>query len=174
MVDTHSKIFFSETEVREIPTGLRPIVITDNFSTPENIGHVIRLAANIGALKVIILGDNSLRTSKIRKTAGTSFDHIPVEFIATEELSAHIPEGYTLTALETASGAENLFTTNLPDKMALILGNEKYGISAELLNMSGKIIFIPMPGPIKSMNVSHAAAVCLFCWMGQVNTIDYK
>ncbi len=172
MTNTHSKIFFSETEVREIPTGHRPIVITDNFSTPENIGHVIRLAANIGALKVIVLGDNSLRASKIRKTAGTSFDHIPIEFIATEELAAHIPEGYTLTALETVSGAENLFTTNLPDKMALILGNEKYGISAELLNMSGKKIFIPMPGPIKSMNVSHAAAVCLFFWMGQVNTID--
>ena len=168
MVDTHSKIFFSETEVREIPAGQRPIVITDNFSTPENIGHVIRLAANIGALKVIVLGDNSLRASKIRKTAGTSFDHIPVDFIAREELSAHIPQGYTLTALETVAGAESLSTTILPDKMALILGNEKYGISKELLDMSSKKVFIPMPGPIKSMNVSHAAAVCLFCWIGQV------
>ena len=167
MTNTHSKIFFSETEVREIPSGQRPIVITDNFSTPENIGHVIRLAANIGVLKVIVLGEGNLRASKIRKTAGTSFDHIPVEFIATEELSAHIPADYTLTALETVEDAENLFTTNLPDKMALILGNEKYGISEELLNMSSKKVFIPMPGPIKSMNVSHAAAVCLFCWMGK-------
>ena len=172
MTNTHSKIFFSETEVREIPAEQRPIVITDNFSTPENIGHVIRLAANIGALKVIVLGENSLRASKIRKTAGTSFDHIQVEFITTEKLPNHIPEDYTLTALETVSGAENLFFTKLPDKMALILGNEKYGISTELLNMSSKKTFIPMPGPIKSMNVSHAAAVCLFCWMGQVNTIN--
>jgi tRNA G18 (ribose-2'-O)-methylase SpoU len=168
MTNTHSKIFFSETEVKEIPAGQRPIVITDNFSTPENIGHVIRLAANIGVLKVIVLGEGNLRASKIRKTAGTSFDHILVEFITTEELSAHIPADYTLTALETVEDAENLFTTNLPDKMALILGNEKYGISEELLNMSSKKVFIPMPGPIKSMNVSHAAAACLFCWLKQL------
>ena len=167
MSETHSKIFFSETEAKEIPAGFRPIVLTDNFFTPENIGHVIRLAANIGALKVIVVGESTLRISKVRKTAGTAFDHIPVEFISVADITEHIPEEYTLTALETVSGAENLFTTKLPDKMALVLGNEKYGVGKELLNMSSKKIFIPMPGPIKSMNVSHAAAVCLFHWMGQ-------
>ncbi len=170
MVDTHSKIFFSETDIKAIPVENRPIVITDNFSTPENIGHVIRLAANIGTLKVIVVNGDTLRPSKIRKTAGTAFDHLPIEFVSATELSEHIPGGYTLTALETVAYAENLFTADLPDKMALILGNEKYGISEELLKLSNKKIFIPMPGPVKSMNVSHAAAVCLFYWLGHNQT----
>ncbi len=171
MTNTHSKIFFSETEVKELPDDYKPILITDNFSTPENIGHIIRLAANIGAMKVIIISDNNLRLSKIKKTAGAAFDHTPINYITVAELPEHIPTGYTLTALETATGAENMFTTKLPDKMALILGNEKHGICKELLDMSSKKIFIPMPGPIKSMNVSHAAAVSVFYWLGRVNTI---
>ncbi len=165
MTNTHSKIFFSETSVKEVPVEIRPIVITDRLSTPENIGHIIRLAANVSALKVIVVNGDTLRTSKIRKTAGTAFNHIPVEFISADELTKHIPKEYTLTALETVAGAENLFTTKLPDKLALVLGNEKYGVSEELLNICSKKIFIPMPGPIKSMNVSHAAAVSLFYWL---------
>ncbi len=164
MTNTHSKIFFAETEVKKLPDDYKPILITDNFSTPENIGHIIRLAANFDALKVIIVGENELRLSKIKKTAGAAFDYIPIEFITLVELTEHIPTGYTLTALETVTGAENLVATKLPDKLALILGNEKHGISKELLDMSSKKVFIPMPGPIKSMNVSHAAAVCLYSW----------
>ena len=165
MPETRSKIFFSKTERNELQEGLKPILITDSFSTPENIGHVIRIAANVGALKVVILNSGNLRKSKIRKTAGTAFDHVTTVFSTTRELQDHIPEGYTLTALETSEGAKNIFTTTLPDKMALVLGNEKSGISQEVLNQCSRKVYIPMPGPVKSMNVSHAASVCIFQWL---------
>ncbi len=167
MQHTHSKIFFKNNVTKKPDDSIKPIIITDNFSTPENIGHIIRLAANTGALKVIILGSGNMRKSKIRKTAGTAIDHIELVFPEIQKLKYHIPDDYILTALETVTGAKNLFETKLPDKMALILGNEKYGISDELLNLSKLKIFIPMPGSVKSMNVSHAAAVCLFHWLSQ-------
>jgi len=165
MTNTHSKIFFSENPVKSIEDDIKPILITDNFSTPENIGHIIRLAANIGVLEVIILGSENLRKSKIKKTAGTAIDHINLVFSTYEDFHEHIPDDYILTALETSEGAKNIFTTNLPDKMALILGNEKSGIREELLNACKLKVFIPMPGSVKSMNVSHAAAVCVFKWL---------
>ncbi len=165
MTETHSKIFFSSNTSREVDESIKPVIITDNFSTPENIGHIIRLAANVGALKVIILGSENLRKSKIKKTAGTAIDHIPLAYSTPEDLPKHIPDGYVLTALETAEGAKKIFSTTLPDKMALILGNEKHGISKNLLEISKMKVFIPMPGTVKSMNVSHAAAVCLFKWL---------
>jgi len=167
MQETHSKIFFSNNPQRESADNLKPIIITDNFSTPENIGHIIRLAANVGALKVVVLGSENLRKSKIKKTAGTAIDHIPLIFTTAAELRSYIPEEYTLTALETAEGARNIFNTSLPDKMALILGNEKYGISEEILKQCDLKVFIPMPGSVKSMNVTHAASVCLFEWLRQ-------
>ncbi len=167
MQETHSKIFFENNTAKELDDSIKPILITDNFSTPENIGHIIRLAANVGALKVIVLGSENMRKSKIKKTAGTAFDHIQLVFSDIKRFEKHIPDDYTLAALETVTGAENIFNTKLPDKMALILGNEKHGISSELLNMSKIKLFIPMPGTIRSMNVSHAAAVCLFQWLSQ-------
>jgi len=167
MQETHSNTFFTNNPQKELNDSIRPIIITDNFSTPENIGHIIRLAANVGTLKVIILGSENMRKSKIKKTAGAAFDHIQLIFSDTERLNELIPNDYSLTALETVNGAKSIFSTKLPDKMALILGNEKYGISNELLNMSRLKVFIPMPGTIRSMNVSHAAAVCLFQWYSQ-------
>ena len=167
MQNTHSKIFFRNNPQNELTDNLKPIIITDNFSTPENIGHIIRLAANVGALKVVVLGSENLRKSKIKKTAGTAIDHIPLIFTTAGELRSHIPEDYTLTALETADGAKNIFNISLPDKMALILGNEKYGISEDILKQCGLMVFIPMTGSVKSMNVTHAASACLFEWLRQ-------
>ena len=167
MQETHSKIFFSKTRVNPLDDSIKPVIITDNFSTPENIGHIIRLAANVGALKVVVLGSENMRKSKIKKTAGTAIDHITVIFSDFEELHDHIPQNYTFTALETAEGAANIFETALPDRLALVLGNEKYGISGELLKLCKVKIFIPMPGTVKSMNVTHAASVCLFEWLRQ-------
>jgi len=169
MPDTHSKIFFSKTKVDELKEDRKPILITDSFSTPENIGHIIRIAANVGALKVVVLHSENVRRSKIKKTAGTAIDHVQTVFSTTQELQDHIPDGYTLTALETSDGAKNIFTTTLPDKMALVLGNEKSGIREELLKKCRLKVFIPMPGPVKSMNVSHAAAVCVFQWLNQIS-----
>jgi len=166
-IETHSNTFFSKESYNEIPTAYRPIIVTDHFSTPSNLGNIIRLAANIGALKVIALTNQDLRASKIKKTAGAAHAHIPVEYIETRELSLHIPEDYSLIALETCTGSKNLFQHQLPDKMALVLGNEKYGIHPELLQLCKEAIHIPMCGPIKSMNVSHAASVCLFHWYYQ-------
>jgi tRNA G18 (ribose-2'-O)-methylase SpoU len=167
MQETHSKIFFSKYNVNPLDDSTKPVIITDNFSTPENIGHIIRLAANVGALKVVVLRSENLRKSKIKKTAGTAIDHIPLVFSETDRLQEHIPEDYTFTALETAEGAKNIFNTSLPDKLALVLGNEKYGISDSLLKLCNLKVYIPMPGTVKSMNVTHAASVCLFEWLRQ-------
>ncbi len=166
-IETHSNTFFSQENYKAIPESYRPIIITDHFSTPSNLGNIIRLAANIGAAKVIALTHQDLRTSKIKKTAGAAHAHIPVEYIETDILLQHIPKDYTLIALETCTGSKNLFQHELPDKMALVLGNEKKGIHSELLHLCKEAIHIPMCGPIKSMNVSHAASVCLFHWYYQ-------
>ena len=166
-IETHSNTFFEQETYSEIPKEFRPIIVTDHFSTPSNLGNIIRLAANIGALKVIALTDQDLRASKIKKTAGAAHAHIPVEYIQTDELALHIPDDYSLIALETCTGSKNIFQYQLPDKMALVLGNEKYGIHPKLLQLCKEAIHIPMCGPIKSMNVSHAASVCLFHWYYQ-------
>ncbi|MBK3518843.1 TrmH family RNA methyltransferase [Carboxylicivirga marina] len=165
MAETHSKYFFIDSNESQLKNGSDIIIITDNFSTPENIGSIIRLAANVNASKVIVIGSEACRQSKVKKTAGAAIGHVKVVWQEADDFT--IPEEYELVALETAEGAEDIYNCKLPLKMAIVLGNEKYGISQPMLDACKKSIYIPMPGAIKSMNVSHAAAVCIFEWFRQ-------
>jgi len=168
-METHSKYFFSNQKVSSLPNDVRPIIIADSFSTPSNIGSIIRLGANIGVSKVIVLNASQLRDSKIKKTAGAAIQHVELVFAETKELPELIPDGYVLTGIETVEGATSIFDP-LPQKVAFAMGNEKFGLSDDLLQMCDDFRFIPMPGTIKSMNVSHAASVCLFeCYRQIIN-----
>jgi len=164
-METHSKHFFSQTKPVNRIEGSDVIIVCDHFSTPENIGSIIRLAANVDASRLIVIGSEECRQSKIKKTAGAAQGHIHVDYCNVETLGQFIPADYTLIALETVGGAKSLYQSDLPQKMALVLGNEKYGVSPAVLALCDGCVYIPMPGPIKSMNVSHAASVCLFEWL---------
>ncbi|MCG8581113.1 MAG: hypothetical protein MI866_14430 [Bacteroidales bacterium] len=165
MPETHSKYFFKEANCSSLNESSDIIIVTDNFSTPENIGSIIRLAANVNASKVIVIGSEACRQSKVKKTAGAAMGHVKVEWHAADSFS--IPDEYQLIALETVEGARDLYEKALPNKMAIVLGNEKYGISQEMLGRCDGAVYIPMPGAIKSMNVSHAATACIFEWIRQ-------
>ena len=160
-----SKNLFKKTaEFAENPT----IVIAYQIKTPENIGNIIRLADNAGCKMVIIATDDeNIRISKVRKTAGLSFDSMPWEICPTSEIFNKIPEDYKIVSVETSSDSENIFISHLPQKVAIIVGNESAGIDNDVLNRSDLIVHIPLFGHNTSMNVSHALAVALFEWQRQ-------
>ena len=60
-----------------------------------------------------------------------------------------------------------LFDSKLKDPMALIMGSEDKGLSADVLRIADKLIRIPMKGEIASLNVSSAAAIFIFEIMRQ-------
>jgi len=161
----HSKKLF---EKKSVSIKNAPIVIAFQIKTPENIGNIIRLADNAGCQKVIIATDGkNIRFSKVKKTAGLSFDSMPWEICNISDLFNKIPTGYKIVSLETSSDSENIFTSNLPEKVAIIVGNEIVGIDNEILSKSDLIVHIPLLGHNTSMNVSHALAVALFEWQRQ-------
>ncbi|OFX88261.1 MAG: hypothetical protein A2W99_09985 [Bacteroidetes bacterium GWF2_33_16] len=158
------KLFIKNAE----PDGNAPIIIAYQIKTPENIGNIIRLADNTGCKKVIIVTtEKDIRRSKVRKTAGLSFDSMNWEICEISEIFNKIPLDYKVVSLETSSDSENIFAVMLPEKMAIIVGNEIVGIDNQTLNKSDLIIHIPLHGHNTSMNVSHALAVALFEWYRQ-------
>ncbi len=144
-----------------------PIIVTDCLKTPENIGHLIRLAANIGISKIISIEELQLKDSKIKKTACMAWDYVELIHTDADHFRVHIPDQYQWVALETSIKSQNIFRTKLPDKMAVFLGNEIRGIQPAILSECATHIHIPMTGEATSMNVSHAAATCLFEWLRQ-------
>ena len=155
-----------ETLYERVP---RPMVIADHLLTPDNMGAMIRLADNIGATEVCFLGnEDEHRLGKVRRAAAASRDNIRWYFSEDSDLSKIVPEGKQIVAIETADNASCIYDTQLPENVAFIVGSESHGLSEELLAQCDMVVYIPVPGPTRSLNVSHAAAVALFEWQRQM------
>jgi len=161
---------FSKLDTSRIIEGKQPpIIITDKLRTPENMGLILRLAANIGAINTyfIVDYDKKFRHSKIVKTASGAASKVDWKIINQEELLSYIPDDYKIIALETSEDSVNLFSFVFPEKTAFLVGNEVRGISSEIIAQAHHKVYIPVPGPISSLNVTHALSIGLFEWLRQ-------
>jgi tRNA G18 (ribose-2'-O)-methylase SpoU len=70
--------------------------------------------------------------------------------------------GFRLVALETASDAVDLYQMQWPEKCALLVGNERFGLGAEALREADAVCRIPMLGQKNSLNVASALAIAAF------------
>ena len=73
-------------------------------------------------------------------------------------------KGYFIIALEITSNSEpiNTFKTPLQQPIALIVGDENFGISEDVLNLSDVVIHINMFGQNSSMNVVQATTIAFY------------
>ena len=147
----------------------RPFIIADHLLTPDNLGAMIRLADNIGASEICFLGNKQEhRLGKVRRAAASSRDNIKWYFTEETDLHKIVPAGKTIIAIETADNATCIYDTALPEDVAFIVGSESHGLSEGLLSQCDMVVYIPVPGPTRSLNVTHAAAVTLFEWQRQM------
>lgn len=97
----------------------------------------------------------------IRATQGSIF-HLPIIHADLEEKLLRLKEAdYRVwaTALEKA---ENYKDLPIPQKTALIFGNEGAGVKESLLEKADERVTIPILGKAESLNVSIAAGVLLY------------
>lgn len=161
-----------ETLYERVP---RPIIIADHLLTPDNMGALIRLADNIGANEVCFLGkEEEHRLGKIRRAAASSRDNIRWYFSEENDLRKIVSKSKNIVAIETADNARCIYDTQLPEDVAFIVGSESHGLSEEMLAQCDMVVYIPVPGPTRSLNVSHAAAVALFEWQRQMRNKECR
>lgn len=163
MKENDSRVLFNDGK-GERPTDA-PIVVADGLRTPENVGALVRLLANIGSEKLILVNSEQMNMAKVKRTACMAWDYVKIETCEAGELGEHIPEGYEMVAVETSAQSVSIYKTEMPRRVALVLGSEVHGVSSEILAMCKTHVHIPMTGPDTSMNVSHAACVALFEWV---------
>ena len=96
-METHSKQFFNNTNQRSCDPESGLIIVCDNFSTPENIGSIVRLAVNVNASKLIVIGSEECRQSKIKKTAGAALGHMQLDYCDIEKFNNEIPSDYDIS-----------------------------------------------------------------------------
>ena len=101
-------------------------------------------------------------TKQIHKTALGAEAIVPFEYHDAPNFDELQANGYRIAALEQAENSINLADYRAPEKLALLLGEEVYGVPAELLRQVDDIVEIPMRGQKESFNVSVAAGIALY------------
>lgn len=160
--------------VRDSPVGLadlparpRLVVICAQVRDPGNAGTVIRCADAFGADAVVLTHGSVERANPktVRASVGSIF-HLPVvqgvEF--DDAIAWARAAGLQVLAADAGGDAldELAAAGGLTRPTAWVLGNEAWGLPAELLAQVDRVVSIPMWGRAESLNLSTAAAVCLY------------
>jgi 23S rRNA (guanosine2251-2'-O)-methyltransferase len=102
-------------------------------------------------------------TGVLAKSASGALDLMP--YIEVKNLGAAIAElqglGFTCLGFDSEAPAP-LQTGRHFDKLAIVLGAEGKGLRQKTRELCDELVRLDMPGPIKSLNVSNAAAIALF------------
>ncbi|CEP13385.1 hypothetical protein [Parasitella parasitica] len=78
-------------------------------------------------------------------------------------------EGYTLCGLEQTTTSATLGEYEFPEKCVLLLGKERQGVPADLLQMLDVTIEIPQYGITRSLNVHVSGAICIYEYTKQMH-----
>jgi len=141
------------------------VALCADVRDPGNAGTVIRCADAAGADRVVLAGDSvDLYNPKtIRASVGSVF-HLPVTVERDPAAAVAAAKAAGLTVLAAEMDGEDLFAADevLRRPTAWLFGNEAWGIPPELRSLADHVVSIPIYGRAESLNLSTAAAVCLY------------
>ena len=159
-----------EERIRNVLNHRQPdlVVVMENVHDPHNIMAVARSCDSVGVQTMYIIQDETKKGfnrerqgTKSSASANKWLDFI--DFPSTKDCLSHLKkEGFRIFSTHLGAGAQEIYEIDLTQKVALLFGNEKYGISEEALSMSDGNFIIPQVGMIKSLNISVACAVSLY------------
>jgi tRNA G18 (ribose-2'-O)-methylase SpoU len=139
------------------------VLVLDHVTNSHNIGSFIRLADAFAIEKVIVCGDLTISDKKLNKASRNEAKWVHVEYSDSTitSLNTLLDEGYTVYSVELCHESVDYSDVTYPARCALVLGNERKGVSEVALQVSQQHIHIPMFGMGNSLNVSTAGAIVL-------------
>lgn len=148
-------------------TGARRVVVLENVVDPTNVGAIFRSVAGIGADAVLVTPRTSdpFYRRAIRVSMGTVLQ-VPWtrvgDWASTRTLLA--ASGFHIAALALSDESVPLreFAARAPERVALVLGAEGEGLTADALGAADTVVRIPMRHGIDSLNVAATAAVAMY------------
>ena len=139
---------------REIVLVCSPLRSNVNFS------RIVRAAGCSGVQRVVVAGQARIDP----EIARIDDSQIQVECHRTlpPVLQKLKTQGYTLVGLEQTTNSANLYDFRFPHKTALIVGNERQGLTDDVLAVVDQVVEIPVYGLPFAHNVATATAIALY------------
>jgi TrmH family RNA methyltransferase len=153
----------SDQEIEEVLRAGSLAIVLEGIQDPGNVGSLLRSADAAGCDLALVTGAaaDPFHPRAVRATMGSIF-RLPVIEEATGPAVERLRRfDYRLIGAA-PRGGEDYGEAQVAGKVALVIGNEGAGISADLGDRLDRTLTIPLRSGVESLSVGAAAAVLLF------------
>jgi TrmH family RNA methyltransferase len=136
-------------------------VLLEGIQDAGNVGTILRTAAAAG-VRDVLLGPGCAGAWTMRVLRAAQGAHFGLRIREHADLVAAVEQYPGIAVATVVDGGTSLYELDLRRAVAWIFGNEGAGVSPALAAAAGKCATVPMDSGSESLNVSAAAAICLF------------
>jgi 23S rRNA (guanosine2251-2'-O)-methyltransferase len=144
------------------PSGI--VLALDQITDPHNVGAILRTAAGFAVAALVTTARHSPQaTGVLAKSASGALEFVPIVTVQNlaRALATLKERGFLLVGLD-STGEKDLADLPLRPPLALVLGAEGKGLRQLTRATCDLVARLDLPGKIKSLNVSNAAALALY------------
>jgi len=148
--------------IEDLPKGI--VLVLDQITDPHNVGAILRTAAAFGVVAIVTTARHSPdATGVLAKSASGALELTPIVIVQNlaRALAALKERGFLVVGLDSGA-ADDLAAIALTRPLALVLGAEGKGLRQLTGATCDRLARLDLPGAIKSLNVSNAAALALY------------
>ncbi|MCF6244874.1 MAG: RNA methyltransferase [Sulfurovum sp.] len=141
-------------------------VMLDNVHSSQNLSAIIRTSDAVGVLDIYYSSKDN-EALRIHKTITQgahrwTHRHRISEGSTIKFLQQKKQDGFQIVVTHLEKRAVNYREVDYTKPTLIIMGNEKEGVSPEVIAEATDVIVIPMQGMVQSLNVSVATALILY------------
>ncbi|MFW5691927.1 MAG: TrmH family RNA methyltransferase [Chloroflexota bacterium] len=145
------------------------MIVMEDVYNPHNLAAIARSCDAFGVQQIAFTVEDHdlfdpLELGKVASSSASKWlDYRIFEEGSRTALTALRLEGWHIAATVVNEKAQSIYDVDFSrfDKLALLVGNEREGLSTTSIKLAHSHIYIPMMGMIRSFNVSVATAVTL-------------
>ncbi len=168
------KLTYKKAELLKSKRDTFPIyLVLDNVYDTFNTGALFRLADATGVREIILCGMTETPPNKKLAQSSIGLDKIvPWRYFRniSDAIDYLKKQSCYIVSLEQDKRAKQYNKVDYKIPLAIIVGNETYGVSEEALANSDIIVQIPMYGYNTSLNVAVATGILLYTVLDQIIT----